>query len=391
MAYRELLSWSSYDISVERKPCFGRNVQNINDFYCPLPVELPINFHVNAIQCGGDFCVALIETGHVYTWGSNKNGCLGYETRVETEDWALIPKKVEALRDVHIISVHCCNTSVAVVTSNGELYVWGIISISLTYPTMIKQSSPARVLIQDMGRVRSVSIAVTHLCVVDEQNTLFIVRLKRLQPVGIGETLVMRSKQPINDVDVVACDISSFAIVKTDGSFYTWGKENRYGKLGHGHARPVLNPTQVMINNVKSATLTLDNVAVITREGHVYTCGYNNEDCKLGYRSNGNQSRFRRIETLDNVRKVCFSNDFAIAVNEEEEKLYIWGKAVQPNGKFVDSKEIIQVEPVCVQNRVLDVGCTYNVICTLQAPPEIKVAIAPAPRAGGPWLNALLQ
>lgn len=383
MAYTELFSWAHSDPNaiqlVDRRPCIGRYLrQDINDLYRPLPVELPEN--VDSIRCGHNFCAALMQNGDVFTWGDNNFGALGHGREFESTGFTFLPKKIEALHNLHVCSLYCSSAASAVVTRDGQLYVWGgVFSIELD-TIIVWQYTPTRVTIDGVNRVCSVAISLNHLCVIDERNRLSIVPLENVRPVDTGQTLTLQPDRVIDDVSFVSCHDFCFAIVKTDGRFYTWGMENRFCKLGHDHANPVEQPTQVAIDNVASVVFNYENAAVITHEGHLYTCG-NHQKFMLGYATAQNQVGFRRVENVENIRKVCLSENFVAALDNNDE-LYIWGRRIDTDGTFIPTTPTQnQIEPVRVRdqafaNGILDISCSSTVICAVHAPPIIKAVVA---------------
>jgi len=78
-------------------------------------------------------CVrSVTAAGEVYTWGDPSSGMLGHGpditqpgTHAPPYPEYLSPKRVEALAGERICSVSCGARSTAVVTSSGQLLMWG--------------------------------------------------------------------------------------------------------------------------------------------------------------------------------------------------------------------------------------------------------------------------
>ncbi|MCL7025358.1 hypothetical protein MKW94_007035 [Papaver nudicaule] len=75
---------------------------------------------VTAIAAAKHHTVAATEGGEVFTWGSNREGQLGY-TSVDSQP---TPRRVSALR-AKIVSVAAANKHTAVVSDSGEVFTWG--------------------------------------------------------------------------------------------------------------------------------------------------------------------------------------------------------------------------------------------------------------------------
>uniref|UniRef100_A0A5B6ZHI1 Uncharacterized protein n=1 Tax=Davidia involucrata TaxID=16924 RepID=A0A5B6ZHI1_DAVIN len=75
---------------------------------------------VKAIAAAKHHTVVATEVGEVFTWGSNREGQLGY-TSVDTQP---TPRRVSSLRS-KIVAVAAANKHTAVVSESGEVYTWG--------------------------------------------------------------------------------------------------------------------------------------------------------------------------------------------------------------------------------------------------------------------------
>ncbi|EOA29778.1 hypothetical protein CARUB_v10012869mg [Capsella rubella] len=75
---------------------------------------------VKAVAAAKHHTVIATEGGSVYTWGSNREGQLGY-TSVDTQ---ATPRKVTSLK-AKIVAVSAANKHTAVVSECGEVFTWG--------------------------------------------------------------------------------------------------------------------------------------------------------------------------------------------------------------------------------------------------------------------------
>ncbi|KAE8099718.1 hypothetical protein FH972_017675 [Carpinus fangiana] len=75
---------------------------------------------VRAVAAAKHHTVVATEGGEVFTWGSNREGQLGY-TSVDTQS---TPRRVSSLRS-KIVAVAAANKHTAVVSESGEVFTWG--------------------------------------------------------------------------------------------------------------------------------------------------------------------------------------------------------------------------------------------------------------------------
>ncbi|KAA8516877.1 hypothetical protein F0562_017305 [Nyssa sinensis] len=75
---------------------------------------------VKAIAAAKHHTVVATEGGEVFTWGSNREGQLGY-TSVDTQ---ATPRRVSSLKP-KIVAVAAANKHTAVLSESGEVYTWG--------------------------------------------------------------------------------------------------------------------------------------------------------------------------------------------------------------------------------------------------------------------------
>lgn len=75
------------------------------------------------ISCYAGHCLALSEAGHVYSWGDGDDGMLGHGD--DEGLYGYIPKLIEALQAVKVVGVSVGDTHSIAVTEGGEVYSWG--------------------------------------------------------------------------------------------------------------------------------------------------------------------------------------------------------------------------------------------------------------------------
>ncbi|KAK4770127.1 hypothetical protein SAY87_030659 [Trapa incisa] len=76
---------------------------------------------LKAIAAAKHHTVIASEGGEVFTWGSNREGQLGY-TSTDTQS---TPRRVSSLKSSKIVSVAAANKHTAVISECGEVFTWG--------------------------------------------------------------------------------------------------------------------------------------------------------------------------------------------------------------------------------------------------------------------------
>lgn len=129
-------------------------------------------------------------------------------------------------------------------------------------------------------------------------------------------------KQIMTGVDTIAIskwDNTNAAVVKNDGSLWTWGL-NEVGQLGDGTTVQPEGPVQIM-NNVRAVAVGNRFMAAIDTDGALWTWG-DNSFGQLGDGSTTAALQPRKI--MDEVESVELSDNFAIALKVDG-SVWTWG------------------------------------------------------------------
>ena len=107
-----------HNANKEQKGRYGpRNYADynaINFVYGDLEIK-----EVTQVACGFSHTACVTSDGEVYTWGLGKNGALGHGNWDQID----LPKKVEGIKD--IVKVDCGIDYTIALDKNGKLYSWG--------------------------------------------------------------------------------------------------------------------------------------------------------------------------------------------------------------------------------------------------------------------------
>lgn len=231
----------------------------------------------------GDSVFVVLEDGSVYAWGLNDDGQLGlgdYQNR-DT------PTKMSELENVISISTGRYGGTSAAVTSDGEVYIWGLV-----------------------------------YCGDDAQ----------YQPI-MERYLTPHRVDGISNAYAVSVGGTGFAVLCSDGSVYTWGIDDG-GSNGYGEHKSSAIPVKLSLPPVNSVSRGWTAAAAVTQDGKLYTWG-TNENSILG---RGSPFPYNRIEytpdlvDIEPMRSVCIGRTFYISAIAQNGTVYQWG-STQYNDK----------------------------------------------------------
>jgi alpha-tubulin suppressor-like RCC1 family protein len=276
----------------------------------PTPVTLPAEAGgVTSAAAGGAHTLAITEGGQAYAFGWNYYGQLGNSTYVEgngPHGWNPIPAPIVLPgQEGQIVQVAGGGDFSLALTESGQLYAFGENSFGqLGNETNINQitgkANPTPTLVTlpgQEGPVVEVAAGLLHTLALTESGQLYSFganndgQLGRKTTHGPGEwanptpTLVALSGQDGPVVQIAAGRTSSFAVTES-GQLYAFG-ENRFGQLGfaensgpgpdpseNAHPTPTLVslPGDPPVAEVAAGSF---HTLVLTDEGQLYAFGKN--------------------------------------------------------------------------------------------------------------------
>ncbi|GJS05233.1 ankyrin repeat-containing protein [Tanacetum coccineum] len=184
---------------------------------------------VKAIAAAKHHTVAATEGGEVFTWGSNREGQLGY-TSVDTQ---ATPRRVSSLKS-KIVAVAAANKHTAVVSDSGEVFTWGCNKEGqLGYGTSNSSSNYTPRLIEYLKGKKFilVSAAKYHTMVLGADGEVFtwghrlvtprrVVVARMIKKSGSAPLKFHRSKR-LHVVSIAAGMMHSMALTH-DGALFYW-------------------------------------------------------------------------------------------------------------------------------------------------------------------------
>lgn len=183
---------------------------------------------VKSIAAAKHHTVASTEGGEVFTWGSNREGQLGY-TSVDTQP---TPRRVSSLKS-KVVAVAAANKHSAVVSESGEVFTWGCNKEGqLGYGTSNSASNYTPRLVDYLkGKVFvGVSAAKYHTIVLGADGEVFTWGHRLVTPRRViiarnlkksGAMLKFHRKERLHVVAIAAGMVHSLALTD-DGTLFYW-------------------------------------------------------------------------------------------------------------------------------------------------------------------------
>ncbi|TMW61624.1 hypothetical protein Poli38472_010687 [Pythium oligandrum] len=173
---------------------------------------------ITQVACGAFHTLATDINGHVFAWGQNARGQLGFLTRSVETTMVNTPTLVADLKGVYVGSVACGEYHSLGLSSDGRVFSWGCNKFS------------------KLGRPTSGLLDAVQPRVVEAQwTTQGMVHTTRNGSNEILAGIVRR----------IAAGRDHSVAVTFDGGVFTWGRGDE-GQLGHGCHMDISEPRQVM-------------------------------------------------------------------------------------------------------------------------------------------------
>uniref|UniRef100_M4B9G1 VPS9 domain-containing protein n=1 Tax=Hyaloperonospora arabidopsidis (strain Emoy2) TaxID=559515 RepID=M4B9G1_HYAAE len=225
------------------------------------------------VSGGQRFFAVVLEGGKLWTWGDSSGGRLGYALAQGTSRRVCRPQLVLALKQQIITQVACGAFHALATDLNGHVFAWGSNSrgqlgflSSTALSTVVETPS---VMEELRGTyMSSVACGEYHSLGLSSDGCVF----------SWGCNKIGRNERSV--VSRIAAGKDHSLAITSDGVGFTWGRGDA-GQLGHGCYMDVSRPMQVMaISAAITDTSDLIDVAggndfslFLLRNGTVYICG----------------------------------------------------------------------------------------------------------------------
>ncbi len=294
---------------------------------------------VSAVSLGITHNAVITGNGDLYLWGKNYFGELGTGNYISSDR---VPVKIME----HVVETGLGLCLSAAITENGDLYTWGFNDKGQLGNSGIQDSN---VPVKIMEHVKKVSIGYRNGAAITENGELYLWGFNSRGQIGDGSTT--NSNVPVKIMEHVKevnlGDWHSAAITE-DGELYLWG-DNQYGELGDGSTIDSNVPKKVM-EHVKEVNLGDMHSAAITEDGELYMWGYNAKG-ELGDGSTIDSNVPKKI--MEHVKEVNLGSWHSAAITEDGE-LYMWGENAR--GELGDGSTIDSNVPKKIMEHVKEVN-----------------------------------
>ncbi|XP_036675839.2 probable E3 ubiquitin-protein ligase HERC2 [Drosophila suzukii] len=260
----------------------------------PMPHQLPVlhQYVVKkvAVHSGGKHALALTLDGKVFSWGEGEDGKLGHGNRTTLDK----PRLVEALRAKKIRDVACGSSHSAAISSQGELYTWGLgeygrlghgDNATQLKPKLVAALAGRRVVQVACGSRDAQTLALTEDGAVFSWGDGDFGKLGRGGSEGSDTPHEIERLSGIGVVQIECGAQFSLALTRA-GEVWTWGKGDYY-RLGHGGDQHVRKPQPIgglRGRRVIHVAVGALHCLAVTDAGQVYAWGDNDH----GQQGSGN-------------------------------------------------------------------------------------------------------
>jgi RCC1 and BTB domain-containing protein len=231
---------------------------------------------VKQVACGWHHTCALLDNGHLYTWGSGEYGRLGHgdETRQAS------PKLVEGLQGKACTFVAAGGFHTAVIVEGGNMMTWGGGYFGqLGHGDETDRKTPKVVKGVQQAVAHQVACGTHHTLMLTETQEVWTWGSGEFGKLGIGdeekhaEPVMITALQGVNVVEISTGGFHSTALTG-DGHLYTWGGGDK-GQLGHGDENCQNVPVIVEAlrgKRVARCSAGMHHTMAMLDNGDVYTC-----------------------------------------------------------------------------------------------------------------------
>jgi len=343
-------------------------------------------FAVAELSCGTTHCFARTAGGHIYAWGSNSCGELGFADDSQVYFW--VPKEL-VLPGKSIKQVACGSEFTLAVTTGGELWSWGKgFEGQLGLGHCRDEAHPCRV-----GLEHAVGSAHVVSCATGEQHSaaiaetmegrmLFTWGMADSGVLGLGSFITCGPCNMPQKVDfdisgtkqvypqLVHCGPNSTGVLCSSGkaeenALWTFGN-GWYGRLGHGDTNSQFHPQRIskLPKALRDFSLGTDHAAAVSMDQEVYVWG---KASLLGEVQHVLQPKKFSIERSSSFKSVVCGESETFVIDTQG-RLFAWGTnncgqlgIGQHAGSFVQTPR--HVKPIHEAVASLISGGTFTLAC----------------------------
>lgn len=225
--------------------------------------------HFDQVASGSYFTIGLTSSGTVYSWGKNTYGQLGIGTFGGSSSYPVIVLNSQGTAPLTSIrSIEAGANMAAAITSDGELFTWGLNAEGLLGDgTTSSRSLPVRVkdpsgneFLSDVSQISTgpqINMTSTHMLAVTHSGNVFAWGKNTYGELGdgtgISRLLPVMVKDPtgtgdLSGIQSVAAGADHSLALTNNGEIFAWGN-GFSGKLGNGQSASAPVPVSVLDSN----------------------------------------------------------------------------------------------------------------------------------------------
>lgn len=189
------------------------------------------------MACGADHALALTIYHELFSWGSGKYGCLGFDN---TEDQKL-PKKLEIKdykdENINIKQIACGKFHSIVLSDRSSVYTWGRgLKGQLGLDSDEDKMGPTEIYYLSQRKPKFIAAGENHGAAISEKNQLYTWGNGGFGRLGHGNDESQKQPKIVENLQTetivyVSCGAFHTLCVDDKGIIYSFG-QNKYGKLG---------------------------------------------------------------------------------------------------------------------------------------------------------------
>lgn len=276
---------------------------------------------VRAVAVAKHHTVVATESGELFTWGSNREGQLGY-TSVDTQP---TPRRVSSLKS-KIVAVAAANKHTAAVSDSGEVYTWGCNKEGqLGYGTSNSASNyTPRAVDYLKGKVfTQVTAAKYHTIVMGADGEIYtwghrlvnprrVIIARNLKKHG-GTFMTFHRMERLNVVSIAAGMVHSLALTE-DGALFYWISSDPDLKCQQLYS--------VCASKLVSISAGKYWCAAVTSTGEIYTWD--------GKQGKDNPPVVTRLHGIKRATSVSVGETHVLVVSSVYHPAYPFSKTINP-------------------------------------------------------------
>ena len=295
------------------------------------------------VACGYSHTNVIKTDGTLWTWGYNTNGQLGDNTIVSKSSPVQTIAGGTNWKQVSAGFVHT-----AAIKTDGTLWLWGYNGEGgLGDNTQVHKSSPVQT-IAGGTNWKQVAGGGNHIAAIKTDGTLWLWGYNNKG--GLGDNSIVPKSSPVQTIaggtnwKQVSCGQYYTAAIKTDGTLWGWG-DNTYGQLGDNTIAYKSSPVQTIAGGTKWKQVACGSyhTAAIKTDGTLWLWGYDNSG-QLGDNTRTNKSSL--VQTIaggTNWKQVACGSVHTTAIKTDG-TLWSWG--FNNSGQLGDNTVIAKSSPV---------------------------------------------